>query len=98
MSYVVSVAATCKAHGIPVAEAMTAYLQSFASNLVSAGVRLIPIGQTDGQITVANLEKVINDVVEEALHTSLDDLGASTPMMDWTSMKHENQYTRLFRS
>lgn len=98
VSYVVSVATTCKTHCIPLDMAMIAYLQAFASNLVSAGVRLIPIGQTDGQITIANLEGVISEVVEAAMQSSLDDLGSSTPMVDWASMKHENQYTRLFRS
>ncbi len=94
----VAVGATAAAHGIPLHQALSAYLTSFVANLVSAGVRLVPLGQTDGQRTIAALEPVVLRTVEAALDASLDDLGTATPLVDWCSMKHETQYTRLFRS
>jgi urease accessory protein len=82
----------------PLPALLAAYLQAYAGNAVSAGVRLIPLGQTDGQIVVAGMERVTAAAAACALATPLDRLGTSTPMVDWASMRHETQYTRLFRS
>ena len=73
-------------------------LNGFAANVVSAGVRAIPIGQTDGLRVVAELGPVIDDVIALAAAASLDDLGGAALRADIASMKHETQYTRLFRS
>lgn len=87
---------------IPVAAALAAYLHAFAANLVSAGVRLVPLGQTDGQRATAALERtalaVAKDIAGLPKITLPEDLGGCMPMADWTSVKHETQYTRLFRS
>ena len=96
--YSVSVALACKGSNIPLTDVLTAYLHAFASNLVSAAMRLIPIGQTDGQMTVASMANVVADVVDDAIRSPLTDIGSSTSMVDWTSMQHESQHTRLFRS
>ncbi len=93
----VAVALAC-ADTIPLPEALAAYLHAGAANLVSAGVRLIPLGQTDGQRSIAALEGAVTETVERAQATALDDLCTAAPMVDWTSMRHETQYTRLFRS
>jgi len=85
-------------HGVPLAPTLTAYLHAFASNLVSAGLRLIPLGQTDGQRAIAALEPVIAAASAHVLATPLDEIGTSALMIDWCSMQHETQYTRLFRS
>jgi urease accessory protein len=68
------------------------------SNLVSAGVRLIPVGQTDGQCVLAALETPIAATAARVLVTAIDDIGAATPRADIAGMRHETQYTRLFRS
>jgi len=68
------------------------------SNLVSAGVRLIPLGQTDGQRVVAALEAEITTAALHASAVALDDNGTATPRADIAGMRHETQYTRLFRS
>ncbi len=94
----VAVGATCGCHGIELAAALTAYLHSFAANLVSAGVRLIPLGQSDGQLAMAALEPVIARAARVCVDISLDGVGSAAPMRDWCSMRHELQYTRLFRS
>jgi urease accessory protein len=93
----VAVALLC-AGSIPLKEALGAFLHAAAANLVAAAVRLIPLGQTEGQRCIAALETAIVDAVARALATELDDLETAAPMVDWTSMRHETQYTRLFRS
>jgi urease accessory protein len=97
-TYPLAVAAASACHGVPLAPALQGYLQAFAANLVSAAVRLVPLGQTDGQRTVAALEPVVAEVVSLAPACPLDELGTATLMVDLGSMRHESQYTRLFRS
>jgi urease accessory protein len=86
------------AHRLEVAAVLAAYLHAFAANLVSAAVRLIPLGQTDGQRALHALMPVVDSVVPCALACALEDCGTASPMVDLTSMLHETQYTRLFRS
>lgn len=97
-AYPVVVALAAALHHVPLTTALNAYLHATAANLISAGVRLVPLGQTDGQITTAALEETILTATSWALKTELDDIGAAAPMVDWTSIAHETQYTRLFRS
>jgi urease accessory protein len=84
--------------GIPVGLALPAFLQSCIANLVIAGVRLIPLGQTDGQLALAELEQAVLAASVEAENATIDDLGSAAFMVDLASMAHETQYTRLFRS
>ena len=98
VAYAVAVAAVTAAHGIALRPALTAFLHAAAANLVSAGVRLVPLGQTDGQRALAALEPVILATVTEVVVRPFEDVGTAAPMIDWASMRHENQYTRLFRS
>jgi urease accessory protein len=84
--------------GIPVGLALPAYLQSYLANLVTAGVRLIPLGQTDGQRAIAALEAAVLTASAQARNATIDDLGSAAFMVDLASMGHETQYTRLFRS
>jgi len=93
---VVGVAAA--AHGVPLAATLAAYLLAFAATIVSAGVRLIPLGQSDGQRVIAALEGVIAAAAADILATPLAETGTAAPLVDWCSMRHETQYTRLFRS
>src|SRR5262245_50602631 len=84
--------------GIPSALALAAFLQSYLANLVTAGVRLIPLGQTDGQLAIAALEEAVLVAGARAQTATMDDLGSAGLMVDLSSMAHEGQYTRLFRS
>ena len=84
--------------GIPVCLALPSFLQSFIANLMNAGVRLIPLGQTDGQLAIAELEETVLAASVEATQATLNDLGSAAFMVDFSSMAHETQYTRLFRS
>jgi urease accessory protein len=94
----VAVGVTCAGHGIPCEPALRAFLQALAANWISAGVRLIPLGQTDGQRVLAALEPNVAATAQRALATPLDEIGSCAFRADIASMRHETQYTRLFRS
>jgi urease accessory protein len=98
LAYPVAVAAACGGHGIALVPALQAFLHGVVSNLVSASIRLIPLGQTDGQRVLAALETEIARAVERALAIALDDIGSATLRADIAGMRHETQHTRLFRS
>jgi urease accessory protein len=84
--------------GVTLADALTAYLQAFAANLMSAGLRLGIVGQSDGQRILAALEPAVAAAVAAALARGPEDFGAATFALDLASMAHETQYSRLFRS
>jgi urease accessory protein len=84
--------------GIPISVGLPAFLQSYVANLVTAGVKLIPLGQTDGQLAIAALEEAVLAASMRASDATIDDLGSAGFMVDLASMSHETQYTRLFRS
>jgi len=84
--------------GIPASLALPAFLQSYLANLVTAGVRLIPLGQTEGQLAIAELEKAVLAASAQTKQATIEDLGSAGFMVDFGSAMHETQYTRLFRS
>jgi urease accessory protein len=94
----VAVGVACAGHGVPLDPALHAYLHAPAANLISTGVRLIPLGQTDGQRVLAALESVVAATAGRALVTHLDKVGSAAFRADLASLRHETQYTRLFRS
>jgi urease accessory protein len=94
----VAVAVAAAANGIGLEATLVAYAHGLAANLVSAGVRLVPLGQSAGQSVIAKLEGCVADTCRRALDDRLDALGTAAPVVDWCSMRHETQYTRLFRS
>jgi urease accessory protein len=98
VAYSVAVGVTAAGHGIAIEPALSAYLHAVTANLISAGVRLIPLGQTEGQRLLAALEPVVAATVARALATPLDQIGGAAFRADIASMRHETQYTRLFRS
>ncbi len=97
-AYCIAVGVAAALAGVPLRAGLNAYLNAFSANLVSASVRLVPLGQTDGQRVIAGVEGTVLDAVEEALVRDPDDFGAAALTVDWMSMQHETQYTRLFRS
>jgi urease accessory protein len=98
VAYPVAVGASTAAHGLPLAASAQAFLQAFAANLVSAGVRLVPLGQTDGLRLLARLEPTLARLLEGGLAATLQEVGGAAILVDIASMRHETQYTRLFRS
>jgi urease accessory protein len=98
IAHCIAVAVACAAHDVPLSPALHAYIHAVAANLVSAGARLIPLGQTQAQIAIARLATTITEIAQRASTTSLDDLGTCAPAVELCSIRHETQYTRLFRS
>ena len=66
--------------------------------MISAAVRLVPLGQSAGLRVLAALEPSFLAVAAETRIATLDDLGSACFRADLASMRHETQYTRLFRS
>jgi urease accessory protein len=98
IAFPVAVAVAAVAHDIPLGAALFAYLHAFAANLVSAGLRLLPLGQTEAQKLIAALEMPVMAAVTAAQRTPLEMTGTAAPLIDIAAMRHETQQTRLFRS
>ncbi len=97
-AYPVAAGALMGREGIDAEHAVLAYLHAFAANLVSAAVRLIPLGQSAGLRVLAALEAAILAAAEETRGAPLDAIGGACFRSDIAAMRHETQYTRLFRS
>ena len=80
------------------ASASLGYLHSWTANLVNASVRLIPLGQTQGQQTLLSLYPQLEQTATEILELSEDEFGSCSWGLSIASMTHETLYTRLFRS
>jgi urease accessory protein len=98
VAYPLAVAVTAQGHGVPLEAALPAFLSGVAANLVSASVRLGIIGQSDGQRITARLLPVVSMLAERSQPATLDDLGGAAFRSDLAAMRHETQYSRLFRS
>jgi len=98
LPYPVALGIAARAHAIPLDETLEACLWAFAANLVSAGVRLVPLGQTDGQRVQSDVMPVILDIARQAEGASLDDIGGCAFRAEIAAMRHETQHVRLFRS
>jgi len=96
--YPVAAGIVSAAHVLPLAPTMHAFLHALTSNWISASARLIPLGQTDSQRLLAALEPAVAATAQRAVAATLDDLGGAIFRADIASMRHETQYTRLFRS
>ena len=98
VAYPVAVAAAAAGHDLLLESSLQAFVLAFLGNLVSAAVRLGPIGQTDGQRILAALLPRVRALAREAAQSTLADLGSAAFRSDIAAMRHETQYSRLFRS
>ena len=98
VAYPVAVGVAAASHGLPLLPTSEAFLLAFVQNLVSAALRLAPIGQTAGTRVLAGLAPAVAALAGETLALGPDDLGGATFRADLGSFLHETQYTRLFRS
>ncbi|TNF58523.1 MAG: urease accessory protein UreF [Rhodobacteraceae bacterium] len=96
--YPVAVGRAVAALGLPPGDAIRLYLQAFAATLVSVGVRLIPLGQTEGQRLVLALTPLCERLADAALLADLDDLGGFAPVTEIDAMRHEVLPSRVFRT
>lgn len=79
-------------------DALAAYLWAWLENMVMAAVKIVPLGQSDGQRLLAQLGAQLPGVVEQALTRGEPDWSNWSPGFALCSVQHETQYTRLFRS
>jgi urease accessory protein len=98
VAYPVAIGVAAADHGVPLGSLCEAFLTAFVANLVSAAVRAVPLGQTDGQRVIRDMARAVTEVAGEALAADPEDVGGAALRADIASMRHESQYTRLFRS
>lgn len=98
LPYPVAVGHAAGRLGLPLGLTATLFVQAFAAGIVSAAVRLVPLGQTDGQRVTAGLLPLAAETAAGAVAASLEDIGGLCFAADLASMLHETQRTRLYRS
>jgi len=98
LTYPVAVGRAASLADLPLPLTTHLYLQAFASNLVAAGMRLIPLGQTEGQRLIRTLTPLLSEIADTAVAGTLDDLSGTAFLTDIAAMKHETQYSRMFRT
>lgn len=96
--YPVAVGALGAAQGIDEEMLAAGWAQAFAANMISAAVRLVPLGQSVGLAVLAGLEPVILRIIEITRYATLDEIGGCAFRSDIAAMRHETQQTRLFRT
>src|SRR6056297_2109121 len=82
---------------LPKREVTALYLQNFCSNLIAAAQRLMPLGQTDGQMILARLGPLCASLAAETISAREDDLYSNCFLSDIAAMKHETVEPRLFQ-
>ena len=91
-------AMACVYWQIPLQQALTGFVWSWLENMVTVAVKLVPLGQSDGQRVLYRLSEAVEATCNAALKIADDEIGASTPALAIASSQHETQYCRLFRS
>ena len=98
LAYPVAVGQAARTIGLDLGLTIQSYLQAFAANLISVGVRAIPIGQHAGQDCLVGLCPVIEEGAAEAAETTLDEVGSAAMLSDLMAMKHEQSVPRIYRT
>ena len=98
LSLPIAVALAAKKQSIEQNLILPAYVHAFCSNLISAAIRLIPIGQTDGQRIMLELHPTISDLVQTASESEIDDLNSACFFSDVSAMRHEHLQPRIFKT
>ena len=98
ISYPAAFAIACSHHGIPLHQAATAFVWSWLENQIAAALKLFPLGQTAGQRVFQKIAPGIDSVITAAMKVADAEIGISLPGVVLSSMQHEEQYSRLFRS
>lgn len=98
LAYPVAVGQAARTMDLDLTLTLQSYLQAFAANLISVGVRAIPIGQQAGQHCLVGLYPVIEEVITQAAEASLAEVGSSALLSDLMAMKHEHSVPRIYRT
>ncbi len=83
---------------ISLQDLLMGYTWSWMENAIAVAIKLVPLGQTEGQALLYQLSTNIQGAVEQATTINDDAIGDSTPALAIASSLHETQYSRLFRS
>jgi urease accessory protein len=83
---------------LPTADILALFLQGFAAQMVSVGVRFIPLGQSAGQAVLADLAPVIFAAAQQASRAEIGEISSSTIGADMASMTHETLEVRIYRT
>lgn len=98
LTYPVAVGVAARAKDLPLDLTVSLYLQAFVANLVSAAIRLVPLGQTDGQRVLNGLRDTVTDVARDTAGATEEDLHGLGWMSDIAAMRHETMTTRIFKT
>lgn len=98
LTYPVALGRAARVRGLPLDLTARMYLHGFTANLISAAVRLVPLGQTEGQRLLSELAPLIAKTAEDALTQSCDELASTCFAADIAAMHHETQYSKVFRT
>jgi urease accessory protein len=98
ISFVSAFALSAYLFGLGLSAMQSGFCWAFIDNQVAAAIKLVPLGQTQGQNLLFALTKQVEPAIEQANQLEDDDIGASLPRIAMASAWHETQYTRLFRS
>jgi urease accessory protein len=98
LPYPIAIGILAAAQNIPEDDTTLAFLHASSANMISAAVRLVPLGQSVGLRAQAALEPAILATAALSQTATRDDLGTACWRSDIASMRHETQYTRLFRT
>jgi len=98
LTYPVAAGQAARLENLPLNLTAKIYLQSFTSNLAAVAMRLVPLGQSDGQSLIRDLIPTCIKIADTAIACDLDELNSTAFLSDISSMKHETQYSRIFRS
>ena len=98
LAYPVAVGLAARSMELDLTLTLQSYLQAFAANLISVGVRAIPIGQQAGQNCIVRLYPVIEEAIMQVAEASLDELGSAALLSDLIAIKHEHSVPRIYRT
>jgi len=98
MPFPVAVGVAARALDLTPAQITQLFLHAFTSNLVSAAVRFVPLGQNAGQSVLSALHGVIAEVAEQAAQATTDDITSAVPRADLAAMRHETLEVRIFKT
>jgi len=98
LPFPVAVGVAARTLGLPAEQVIGVYLHAFASNLVSAAVRFVPLGQAEGQRVLAGLHPAITAVAADAAAQGVEDIASFVPRGDLAAMRHETMDVRIFRT
>ena len=94
----VAVGAAAAGLGLAKRDVIALYLHAFAANLVSAAVRFVPLGQTEGQAALSRLHPLLARLADEAAAQGVEDIASAALGADLAAMRHEGMDVRIFKT